>query len=207
MVDGAKMSKSLGNLYTLKDLQSKGFSPAVLRYSLIGSSYRQQLNFTLDGLHAARSALLKMERFADSLLEVTGEERTQLDAYIHPKTQNGFGRFSKAWESLCNNLNTAASLGAVFGVIGSNPAPSLKPEEARDLLDAYGSILYALGLQLFTIEAPTQEAPAEILALAEQRWEAKQAKNWAKADELRNEILAAGWIVKDGKDGFEVVLS
>ena len=111
------------------------------------------------------------------------------------------------WEREQVEANTAASLGAVFGVIGSNPAPSLKPEEARDLLDAYGSILYALGLQLFTIEAPTQEAPAEILALAEQRWEAKQAKNWAKADELRNEILAAGWIVKDGKDGFEVVLS
>ncbi len=207
MVEGEKMSKSLGNLYTLEDLQAKGFPPVALRYSLIASSYRQSLNFTIDGLHSARSALLKMERFADSLLAVTGEDKSALANYISTDTQHGFGRLAKAWDSLCNNLNTAACLGAVFGVIGSNPAPSLKLEEARNLLDAFGSILYALGIELYTVETPKQEAPEEILALAQQRWEAKQARDWKKADALRDEILAAGWIVKDSKDGFEIVLS
>ena len=207
MVEGAKMSKSLGNLYTLEDLQTKGFPPAALRYSLIASSYRQQLNFTIDGLHAARSALLKMERFTDSLLAVTGEDRKALATYINAETTSGFGRFAKAWESLCNNLNTAACLGAIFGVIGSNPAPSLKAEDARALLDAFGSILYALGLQLYSVETPKQEAPDDILNLAQQRWEAKQARDWAKADEIRDELLSAGWVVKDSKEGFEVVPS
>ncbi len=207
MVEGEKMSKSLGNLYTLEDLREKGFPPMALRYSLIASSYRQPLNFTIDGLNAARSALLKMERFADSLLAVTGEERSALVDYVSPVAKGGFGRFTKAWDSLCNNLNTAACLGAVFGVIGSNPAPALKPDEARELLDAFGSLLYALGLQLFTVEAPAADAPEEILALAQQRWEAKQARDWAKADALRDEMLAAGWVVKDSKEGFEVVAS
>lgn len=207
MVEGEKMSKSLGNLYTLEDLREKDISPTTLRYSLIASSYRQPLNFTMDGLHAARSALLKLERFADSLLNVTGEERNALPKYVNPQTQEGFGRFSKAWDSLCNNLNTAACLGAVFGVIGSNPAPALKPEGARALLDAFGSILYALGLQLFSVEAPPQEAPEEVLALAQQRWEAKQARDWVKADALRDKILANGWTVKDTKDGFEIHMS
>ncbi|MFU8849059.1 MAG: cysteine--tRNA ligase [Opitutales bacterium] len=204
MVEGAKMSKSLGNLYTLDDLREKGFSPMVVRYTLIAGSYRQQLNFTFDGLHASQSALTRLERFADSLLEKTGEPREALASYISKDAPEDFGRFAKAWEALRHNLNTAACLGAIFGVLGANPAAALDADGARAMLNAFGSLLYALGLELFTVEEKSSDAPEEIQNLAQERWEAKQAKDFARADALRNELLEQGWVVKDSKDGFEL---
>lgn len=205
MVEGEKMSKSLGNLYTLEDLREKGFSPMVVRYTLISGSYRQQLNFTFGGLHAANSALTRLERFAEALLAKTNEETLVFnDTYVTVNAPEDFGRLSKAWDALRTNLNTAASLGAIFGVIGSNPAAALDADGARAMLRAFGSLLYALGLQLFTAEEVTIDAPEEVVQLAQQRWEAKQAKDWGKADELRDALLAKGWVVKDSKDGFEL---
>lgn len=196
------MSKSLGNLYTLDDLREKGFSPMVVRYTLIAGSYRQQLNFTFDGLHAAQSALARLERFADSLLDKTGQDRHALNSYIRADAPEDFGRFAKAWDALRQNLNTAACLGAIFGVLGANPAAALDATGARGMLHAFGSLLYALGIKLFTVQEKISEAPAEIQALAGQRWEAKNAKDFARADALRDALLAQGWLVKDNKDGF-----
>jgi cysteinyl-tRNA synthetase len=205
MVEGAKMSKSLGNLYTLDDLREKGFSPMVVRYTLISGSYRQQLNFTFDGLHAAQSALTRLERFAEALLAQTGEPKEQFNAkYVSVDAPEDFGRLTKAWGALRSNLNTAACLGAIFGVIGSNPAAALDADGARAMLRAFGSLLYALGLELFTVEVKKVDAPDEVIALAQARWDAKQAKDWGKADTLRDELLAHGWVVKDSKDGFEL---
>ena len=205
MVEGAKMSKSLGNLYTLDDLREKGFSPMVVRYTLIAGSYRQQLNFTFDGLHASQSALTRFERFAETLLAKTGEASDRFNAaYVTASAPDDLGRLAKAWDALSVNLNTAACLGAIFGVIGSNPAASLDADGARAMLRAFGSLLYALGLKLFTIETKHVEAPEEIIALAQARWEAKQAKDWVKADELRDELLAKGWTVNDSKDDFAI---
>lgn len=204
MVEGEKMSKSLGNLYTLDELCEKGFSPMVIRYTLIAGSYRQQLNFTFDGLHATQSALGKLERFADSLLEKTGEDREALTNYITKDAPDDFGRFAKAWDALRHNLNTAACLGAIFGVLGANPAAALDADGARAMLKAFGSLLYALGIELFTVEEEKSDAPEAIQALAQERWEAKQARDFAKADALRDELLEKGWGVKDSKDGFEL---
>ena len=199
------MSKSLGNLYTLDDLRARGFHPMIVRYALIASSYRQPLNFTFDGLHAARSALNRIERFAQSLLTVSGESKdTFTNDYCSADAPEDFNRLAKAWEALCNNLNTSACLGALFEVIGSNPATSLNANDAHALLKALGTLLYALGLQLFTSEETSTDAPAEIVSLAKERWDAKQAKDWARADHIRDELLAKGWQINDGKDGFKL---
>ena len=80
----------------------------------------------------------------------------------------------------------------------------MNAEQARFMLTALGSLLYALGLNLFTacdIEAPVTD---DILALAEQRWEAKQAHDWDKADQLRGTLLTKGWNIEDSKDGFNL---
>ncbi|MCH2036396.1 MAG: cysteine--tRNA ligase [Puniceicoccaceae bacterium] len=204
MVEGEKMSKSLGNLHTLDDLQGKGFSPMALRYTLIAGSYRQQLNFTFDGLHAAKSAITRIERFATALLEKTGEEKAMFASYITSNAPEDFGRFSKAWDALRNNLNIAACLGAIFGVIGSNPSAQMNEEQARCMLTALGTLLYALGLNLFTTCDHEVTVPNDILALAEERWEAKQARDWDKADQLRSTLLAKGWNIKDSKEGFNL---
>lgn len=204
MVEGAKMSKSLGNLYTLDDLCAKGFSPMVVRYTLIAGSYRQQLNFTFDGLHASHRGLTRIERFAESLLAITGEDKAAMDNYINAEPPHDFGRFAKAWNALRANLNTANCLGAIFSVISSNPVASLKPDDARAMLQALGTLLYALGLELFTVEPSPVNAPPEIVALAQARWDAKQEQDWNKADQLRQTLLAQGWIVNDQKDGFNL---
>jgi cysteinyl-tRNA synthetase len=205
MVEGAKMSKSLGNLYTLDDLQARGFSAMVVRYTLISGSYRQQLNFTFDGLHASKSALTRMERFAETLLAETEESPDKFnEQYVRAEAPEDFGRLSKAWDALRNNLNTAACLGAIFGVIGSNPAAAMDAPQARQMLHAFGSLLYALGLKLFLSEAVVSKAPDAIQQMAEERWQAKQAKDFGKADALRDQLLDEGWVVKDGKDGFEL---
>ena len=204
MVEGEKMAKSLGNLFTLDDLRDKGFSPMAVRYTLIAGSYRQQLNFTLDGIHASQSAITKMERFADALLEKTGESRDALPGYITPEAPSDFGRFAKARDALRENLNTAACLGAIFGVIGANPAAALDADGARAMLRAFGALLYALGIELFTSAEQPTEAPEAVVAIADERWAAKKAKDFAKADALRDALLEKGWAVKDGKDGYRL---
>ena len=202
MVEGEKMAKSLGNLHTLDDFREAGYSPMAVRYTLIAGSYRQPLNFTFDGLRASQSALAKLERFALSLLEVAGEDATAYERYVGPEPPGDFGRFAKAWAALRENLNTAACLGAVFGVVGSNPAASLSPEGARAMLRAFGSLMHALGLELFDSNDKPCDAPAAIKAMADRRWAAKQKRDFQEADRLRDLLLEEGWAVQDGKDGF-----
>ncbi|HWA25864.1 MAG TPA: cysteine--tRNA ligase [Lacunisphaera sp.] len=181
MVDGRKMSKSLGNLYTLDDLKAKGFSPMALRYALLAGHPRKQLNFTLDGLHAAESALKTLREYRASLPAATTGAH---DTFGHVIT------------ALHDDLNTPAALGALFTVVNR------KGGEAD--LPSFDRVMFALGLDLNAAEAPKASAPAEVTALAGKRWAAKAAKDWATADALRKEIAAAGWSMLDGKDGYRL---
>ena len=113
-------------------------------------------------------------------------------------------RFGKAWEALCNNLNTSAALGALFGVVGSNPAATMDADDARRALSALGTLLYALGLDLFTTNNTSSNIPNEILELGQKRWEAKKAKDYSRADSLRDALLEKGWTIKDNAEGFEI---
>ncbi len=204
-VEGEKMSKSLGNLFTLKDIQEKGISPMALRYTLISSSYRQPLNFTFEGLVASQTALTKIERFIEALLQKINLDSGNFNKrFIKPNTLNHFGLLEKAWDALCNNLNTAACLGNIFGLIGSNPTSKLSDAEIEDLLKSIGSLLYALGIQVFNDQTKALSAPQSVIELAKQRWDAKQNKDYAKADALRVEIQAEGWDIKDTPTHFEL---
>ena len=184
-VDGSKMSKSIGNLYTLADLAEKGATANEVRYVLIGGHYRKPLNFTLDSLHAAREALAKLARAAN------GQKPPKAGKL---RGVSDFGVFQGAWEKLTEDLNTAGALGEVFGQIG-------KASSETDWTGFF-AILHALGLTL--PEREKVDAPPEMVALAQARTEARAAKDWARSDELRDELLAAGWLVKDGKEGFEL---
>ena len=101
-------------------------------------------------------------------------------------------------------MNTAACLGSIFGLIGSNPIPKMDAEESENLLKSIGTILYALGINLFTATAKDSNIPKAILELAEARWDAKQNKDYAKADALRKELLSAGWEIKDSSADYEI---
>ncbi|MEO0018925.1 MAG: hypothetical protein RLZZ522_2208 [Verrucomicrobiota bacterium] len=193
LVDGGKMSKSLGNLYTLEDLAARGFSAMEVRYVLLGGHYRKPLNFTLDSLTGAREALSKLAKAARQLAARTAGETT-FDTV-------DFGPFQPAWDSLQSDLNTPGALGGIF--TGLRDAASLSGPAAAKALAALNRILRALGLTL--PDAPDDsepEVPAAIRALADERWQFRQARDWAKSDELRAALAAQGWVVKDAKDSY-----
>ncbi|MBS0631783.1 MAG: cysteine--tRNA ligase [Verrucomicrobia bacterium] len=180
LVDGKKMSKSLGNLYTLDQLTAMGHSPMALRYALLMGHPRKQLNFTLDSLHAAESALKTLREYRATL----------------PETTTGAHEvFGHVLTSLNDDLNTPAALGALFTIVNR------KGGEADRA--SFDRVMFALGLDL-KVEAPKAAVPAEITALAEKRWAAKQAKDFATADTLRKELTAAGWAMLDRKDGYSL---
>jgi cysteinyl-tRNA synthetase len=192
LVDGGKMSKSLGNLYTLTDLEQRGFTAMETRYVLIGGHYRKQLNFTLDSLHAAREALAKLAKGARSLAERSGGE-VMLDSV-------SFGPFQAAWDSLNDDLNTPAALGGLF--TGLRETSSLTGKDAAAALAALNRMLRALGLTLPEAKEETLTIPDDIRTLAETRWQARSNKDWAESDRLRAELAAQGWLVKDGKENY-----
>jgi cysteinyl-tRNA synthetase len=190
LVDGGKMSKSLGNLYTLTDLAARGHTPMEVRYVLIGAHYRKPLNFTLESLAGAREALAKLAKGA-----------RQLAAKIAPETRLtrvDFGPFQAAWDSLNQDLNTPGALGGLF--TGLRETANLSGEDAAAALAGFNRVLRALGLSL-----PVEVAeiiPPEIQALADERWQARSAKDWAESDRLRAALAAKGWAMKDGKDAY-----
>jgi cysteinyl-tRNA synthetase len=195
------MSKSKGNLYTLDQLIAKGFTTTEVRYALIAGHYRSSLNFTFKGVEDAHSALAKLERGTDRLLVAAGFNRAEFLPPATQETQTAWGRFQHAWEVLQNDLNVPGCLGQVFTVLADKDEPT--PAQARQDLSGLAKILYALGLTLFTA-APVAAAPAEVVALAAQRWAAKQAKDFAAADRLRQELTALGWAMLDRKDGYDL---
>ena len=180
LVDGRKMSKSLGNLYTLDDLAAKGFSPMAVRYALLSGHPRKQLNFTLDSLHAAESALQTLRNFRSTLP----------DAGV---THDVFGPVLTA---LQDDLNTPAAFGALFTIVHR--------KDGQPDAGSFDRALFALGLKLDTPPPPAASIPPAIQAIAEQRWAAKQTKDYATADALRKEIAAAGWSMLDRKDGYSL---
>lgn len=194
LVDGGKMSKSLGNLYTIDDLKAKGFTPMEVRYVLIGAHYRKQLNFTLESLSAAREALHKLARGARQLAAKIGDQPVVLDTV-------DFGPFQAAWQSLTHDLNTPGALGGIF--TGLREASALTGQDAARALAGFNRILRALGLTLPEIqETAATDIPDDIRSIAEERWAFRSAKDWAKSDEMRDQLAAAGWLVKDAKDGY-----
>ena len=202
LVDGAKMSKSLGNMYTLADLQERGFSPAALRYVLAGAYYRRPLNFTLVGMKDATSALQKLSRFDDALARRAGVKAPTYKELVQNRPE--LGVFHPAWESLEDDLNTPEALGHVFAAMRRIKPAELSAEEAAAHWRALRFILEALGLQLPPPEEDQVDVPAEIRALAEERWAARSAKDWASADALRARLAEHGWAMKDGREGYQL---
>jgi cysteinyl-tRNA synthetase len=180
LVDGKKMSKSLGNLYTLDDLTAKGFSPVAVRYALLSGHPRKQLNFTLESVHAAEKALGHLRAYAASLPSTGGDPAT----------------LAPVIAALEDDLNTPAALGALFTVVN----------RGTQGVDAAGfaEVMGLFGFDLRTTPTAVVEAPEAVRALADQRWAAKAARDFARADALRAEIAQVGWTMLDRKDGFSL---
>ncbi len=197
LVDGKKMSKSLGNLYTLDEIVAKGFSPMALRVALLAGHPRKQLNFTLESLHAAKSRLKTWRDY-----------RSKLFARSGGKTAQSSGLFNRVLEALHEDLNTPEAFGEASSELNENlklfNAGSLTELQAASDLASFELALFALGLKLDAPAAAKADVPAAIQELADRRWAAKAAKDFATADALRKELTAAGWSMLDRKDGYSL---
>lgn len=199
LVNGTTMSKSKGNYYTLRDLLEKGYSPMAVRYALLMGHPRKQLNFTLESLHAAESAIQQIAVFHQKLVNETAGAIGG-DETITGEIQIAYSAF---WDSLKeSDLNFPGATGALFGLFKKISQGDMSSRLAAGYLAEVDRMLFALGIdRLQPVNAELDvRIPAEITALAERRWAAKQAKDWAAADALRKELAAAGWQMKDGKD-------
>src|SRR5229473_1248930 len=199
LVEGQKMSKSLGNFFTLRDILAQGHQPEAVRYLLASVPYRKALNFTFDGLKSAATSIERLrnyklrletgkfaERAAEALLERTAQARKDFD------------------DSLDDDLNTAQALAAVFEYVretntlmDSGEFPIAAAQPALALLERFDS--------LFDVLRPSGKggalSDAEIEAKIAQRTQAKKAKDFAGADRIRKELLDLGVVLEDTKDG------
>jgi cysteinyl-tRNA synthetase len=195
LVDGQKMSKSLGNFYTLPNLLEKGYTGREIRYALMRVHYRAPLNFTWEGMKEARESLGRIDEWLQRLREVAEKENVQRS------TLNGQRPTQKFEEALDDDLNISAALGFLFETIReTNRAMDeneLDAASAGAWLDWWKRINTVLDLEMEAeIVIPTQ-----VVQLANEREGARREKNWKRSDELRDEIAALGWEVRDTKDG------
>jgi cysteinyl-tRNA synthetase len=192
LVEGQKMSKSLGNFFTLRDLLDKGFSGRELRYALIRVNYRLPLNFTFDGLREARQSLLRIDEWIRRLQDIAGDASAD--------SQFAAAKSEKFFDALDDDLNISAALAEVFNQIretnSSIDRKELAPGEAAALLDWWKRINQVLQLQ-----EEAEPPPENVIALLKKRAEARAEKNWLLSDALRAEIEKLGWIVKDTNEG------
>ena len=185
------MSKSLGNYFTLRDLLAKGFSGREIRHLLMSSHYREQFNFTLEGLNGARTALTRIDECLAKLREIAADTVASPDAAL-------LARFS---ESLDHDLNVSGAWGVIFEWIRETnrllAANQFSPEDAAQALAAWEKMNSVLGFA----SAGETEIPAGLTVLLEERQAARQAKDFKRSDAIRDELKARGWVIEDTPKG------
>ena len=186
LVDGGKMSKSLNNIYTISDIEEKGFSSMDFRMFNFTSHYRNKLNFTWKSLEAAKIALFRLKegykRHKEGNEEINDSVISEYEERFH--------------EAINDDLNMPQAMGVVWDVI-KNPAKSKKFAE---LLKKFDTVL---GLKID--EEEKIELPDDIKKIVEERKKARENKDFEKSDELRDLLQEKGYIVKDSKDGMEII--
>lgn len=199
MLNGEKMSKSLGNFYTLRDLQAKGWSGREIRWVLVGAHYRKKLNFTFDALAQARETLNRFSAFFSRMKTVNAAgDGSEIKAQI----ESSLEKFGNA---MADDLNTAEALAQLFDLSREAnrlaDSGTLSADGAKAVLEAFRQFDRILGCLDVDKEPEAEEIPAEITALAEERAAARKAKNFAESDRLRDEIAAKGYVIEDAPGG------
>lgn len=183
-INGGKMSKSLNNLYTLQDLADKGYEPLVYRMFNFTSSYRNKINFTWEAMDAAKVALNRLRE--GYLKHCNGTE--ELDADVIEDFEKRF------LDAINDDLNMTVAMSIVWEIMKT-------PQKSKQLKDLLLKFDEVLGFDLVNYKKETQKLPEEIQDLVCQRDEARQNKNWAESDRIRDLLINKGYSVKDTKEG------
>ncbi|MEG1609352.1 MAG: cysteine--tRNA ligase, partial [Clostridia bacterium] len=193
LVNNGKMSKSLGNTYRVSQLEEMGYCALDFRYFCLNAHYRKKLNFTFEGMDAAK---VSYDRLLSVLFEHKMSDKKTLQATLD-------GYKNEFVEAINNDLNLPLALGVLWKMT--------KEEKSKDIFNLALEFDKTLGLSLDKArlsevknEETTDMIPQEIEELARQRVEAKKNKNYALSDELRNKIASAGFDILDTKDGFKL---
>ena len=194
MVDGEKMSKSLGNFYTLRDLLARGYTGREIRYVLLGAHYRKKLNFTMEALDQARETLKKFEALFIRLKAVAQQGDGQEVQKLIQEAQTSF----KA--ALSDDLNISEALAAAFGLMRESnkllDEEKLSAAGAKEILDVFKD--FDRVFAFFDVELAAEETvPEDILALAEERVIARKNRDFSRSDAIRDELSSRGYAVED----------
>ncbi len=201
VVDGKKMSKSLGNFYTLRDLLKRGYTGIQVRYMLLHTHYKTQLNFTFAGLDSMQTTLQRLESFilrmeefvsAPSLNSHAPNSGIKVDEIINIAD----GKFS---EALADDLNISLALGSLFDFIREInaycDASGMFPTEAAKVIALLKRFDTVLGVMKFDVQE--KEIPIDLQEALQKRIEARAKKDWALSDQLRDLIVSRGYVIED----------
>lgn len=197
LVDHKKMSKSLGNFFTLRDLLAKGYTGVQIRYLLLQTHYRTQLNFSFAGLDSAAKSI---ERLSDFVLRLRQIHQMTNSGLVEPFLKNANTLFT---EALSDDLNISPALGALFDLVreinslcDSGKVGKEEAQKVLHLLERFDQVLGVLPLQ----RSP-EAISRELQELLVQREAARASKNWKAADAARDQILASGYVIEDTPNG------
>ena len=202
LVNGEKMSKSLGNFFTLRDLLAKGYNPGAIRYQLLSVHYRQQLNFTEDALSSISSTLQRIYDFIDRL---KNEEESLSENSISQAMQEAIKQTSVEFEScLDDDLNISGALGAMFTFMRTANKLMDSKNVGQDGVKAARLLIARFDEVLGICSKEKDLIPPEIMNMVEERHAAKKAKDFIMADTIRDKIKSLGFILEDTPKGTTV---
>jgi cysteinyl-tRNA synthetase len=199
LVDGQKMSKSLGNYHTLRDVLERGYAPEAVRYLLASVPYRKQLNFTFQELKSAATAIDRLRNYKMRL------DREKFPAGSNEKLLERTTAASRLFgESLDDDLNTAEALAAIFEYVRESNTAMDAGEFRADNAGPAAALLERFD-SIFDVMRPTAKdgsvSDVQVEALIAERGQAKKARNFARSDQIRDELAAQGILLEDTKDG------
>jgi cysteinyl-tRNA synthetase len=199
LVEGKKMSKSLGNFFTLRDLVQKGYDTKDVRFYMISAHYRSLFNFTFEALDASVKGRIRIQEFIDTLLDST--------SFIENATFEDINELeTKMMESFANDLHVPKALSALFIFINNFNFSTLSIQRQQLLLQLFTKLNAVFSVfRLEKLEKLVDEIPVEIKELAAQRDKAKRNKDYALADSLRATITERGFTINDVPDGYILV--
>ncbi len=194
LVDGKKMSKSLGNFYTLRDLTAKGYNPMAIRYLLLATHYRQKLNFTLQALDAATATVQRINDFMIRLKEAHGSQnKTEVQDAID-KAQLKFE------QAMDDDLEISPALAAIFDLMNFINKLLENHELSKEDAEKTMQFMHKIDSVLWVLQKEEKLSP-ELQKLLEERERARDIKNWARTDEIRDELKKKGIAVEDTPHG------
>jgi cysteinyl-tRNA synthetase len=196
IVDGRKMSKSLGNFYTLRQILDMGYTGREVRYELLAGHYRQSLNFAFKSLDANRAALKRLDEFLANIKEAAGSETVV--GPLPPWAEETRSRFTAAMD---DDMNISGAMAALFDTVhAGNKAMAEQPLASSEALAVY-NLWKDLDTVLGVLIPREETVPTEVADLLEARTAAREEKNWAESDRIREALADLGWAVKDTPEG------